>query len=324
MADDSIVYGELKRYLARRRRFGLDVIHRLGDDVRDVREEAGGALNATHRAAAGAPHGAAAEAGAPEADSRPASRATPRIETDERKGSNVKDAEAKPTAAKGSERPGAPSIRYRYEAHPSSQANLFGGNAARSGPDVGRCDLASLEKLVSECTSCPLSTTRTKTVFGSGAADARIIFIGEAPGREEDIQGLPFVGRAGKLLTKILASVGWNRDEVYIANILKCRPPDNRDPVEEEITACGIYFQRQIELLDPVLICALGRVAGQNLLRTNAPLSALRQNVHYYNDTKVIVTYHPAALLRNPNLKRAAWEDIQKVRGIYDEAMGRG
>jgi DNA polymerase len=169
-----------------------------------------------------------------------------------------------------------------------------------------------------------LSETRTKTVFGAGPADARIVFIGEAPGREEDLQGLPFVGRAGQLLTKILASIGMGRDEVYIANILKCRPPENRDPQEEEVRSCEIYLWRQLELIDPVLICALGRIAGQNLLRCTASLSVLRENLHFYNDTKVLVTYHPAALLRNPNLKRSAWEDIKMVRRIYDEALTGG
>ena len=191
-------------------------------------------------------------------------------------------------------------------------------------PDVSGLDLVSLEEMVSTCMRCPLGETRTRTVFGAGAPDARIVFIGEAPGREEDKQGIPFVGRAGQLLNKILASVGMTRDEVYITNILKCRPPENRDPQEDEVRACSIYFRRQIALIDPVLICALGRVAGQNLLHCTTALSVLRQNVHLYNGTKVVVTYHPAALLRNPNLKRAAWEDIKMVRGMYDEARGSG
>ena len=204
----------------------------------------------------------------------------------------------------------------------ATQADMFG--ETRSVPavsDLSGLDLEALEERVSSCTLCPLCEGRNRTVFGSGDPKAKIVFIGEAPGREEDLRGEPFVGRAGQLLTKILASVGFTREEVYITNILKCRPPENRDPNEKEVRACKPYLKRQIELLDPALICALGRVAGQNLLERNASLSVLRQHIHYYEDVRAIVTYHPAALLRNPNLKRAAWEDIQETRRIYDEAL---
>jgi len=203
-----------------------------------------------------------------------------------------------------------------------AQADLFGAaRAAPAAPDLSGLDLEALEERVSKCTLCPLCEGRNRTVFGSGDPKAKIVFIGEAPGREEDLRGEPFVGRAGQLLTKILASVGFTREEVYITNILKCRPPDNRDPNEKEVRACKPYLKRQIELLAPVLICALGRVAGQNLLERNASLSVLRQHIHYYEEVRTIVTYHPAALLRNPNLKRAAWDDIQETRKIYDEAL---
>lgn len=217
---------------------------------------------------------------------------------------------------------GERSIRYRSVPNEASQADLFSSGEEVKGIDLEGLDLVELSRFVSTCTRCPLSEGRTQTVFGSGSSESKIIFIGEAPGREEDIQGLPFVGRAGQLLTKILASVGLSRDEVYITNILKCRPPNNRDPSEEEIRACDPYLRRQIELIRPVLICALGRIAGQNLLQTNASLSALRHGEHHYDDIRVFVMYHPAALLRNPNLKRAAWEDIQMVRRLYDEARG--
>jgi uracil-DNA glycosylase family 4 len=204
----------------------------------------------------------------------------------------------------------------------TAQADLFGGaQAAPAASDLDGLDIAALEKRVSTCTLCPLCEGRNRTVFGSGDPKAKIVFIGEAPGREEDLRGEPFVGRAGQLLTKILASVGFTREEVYITNILKCRPPENRDPNEKEVRACKPYLRRQIALLEPVLICALGRIAGQNLLERNASLSVLRQHIHYYEDVRTIVTYHPAALLRNPNLKRAAWEDIQETRRIYDEAL---
>ena len=202
------------------------------------------------------------------------------------------------------------------------QADLFGGTGSSAvGDELEGLDLVSLERMVSACTKCPLCEGRTMAVFGSGDKRAKIVFVGEAPGKQEDLEGVPFVGRAGQLLTKILASVGFTREEVYIANVLKCRPPANRDQNEEEVRACKPYLKRQIELLQPVLICALGRVAAQNLLETNAALSALRKNIHFYEDVKTIVTYHPAALLRNPNLKRPAWEDIQELRRIYDEAL---
>lgn len=204
----------------------------------------------------------------------------------------------------------------------AAQADLFGEAPAVPAPsELSGLDLAALEERVSNCSLCTLCEGRNRTVFGSGDPKAKLVFVGEAPGREEDKRGEPFVGRAGQLLTKILVSVGFTREEVYITNILKCRPPENRDPNEKEVRACKPYLRRQIELLDPVLICALGRVAGQNLLERNASLSVLRQHIHYYEDVRTIVTYHPAALLRNPNLKRAAWEDIQETRRIYDEAL---
>ena len=229
--------------------------------------------------------------------------------------------------AAGSEAP--PPIRREYavkeaggKTRKKAQADLFGSETEPAEiSDLAGLDLAALEERVSKCTLCPLCEGRNRTVFGSGDPKAKIVFIGEAPGREEDLRGEPFVGRAGQLLTKILASVGFTREEVYITNILKCRPPENRDPNEKEVRACKPYLKRQIELLEPVLICALGRVAGQNLLERNASLSVMRQHIHYYEDVRTIVTYHPAALLRNPNLKRAAWEDIQETRRIYDEAL---
>ena len=204
----------------------------------------------------------------------------------------------------------------------AAQTDLFGEAPAAPEPTgLEGLDIEALEERVSTCMLCPLCEERNRTVFGSGDSKAKLVFVGEAPGREEDKQGEPFVGRAGQLLTKIIASVGFTREEVYITNILKCRPPDNRDPNEKEVRACKPYLERQIELLEPVLICALGRVAGQNLLERNASLSVMRKHIHYYHDVRTIVTYHPAALLRNPNLKRAAWEDIQETRRIYDEAL---
>lgn len=198
-----------------------------------------------------------------------------------------------------------------------AQESLFQAAGPQSEAPEGK-DLASLERIVSECTRCALSETRTKTVFGRGDPESAIVFVGEAPGKDEDLQGEPFVGRAGKLLDKILASIGFDREDVYIANILKCRPPGNRDPKEDEVAACEAFLARQLELIKPRLICALGRIAGQNLLGTKASLKVLRQGIHYYNGIRVVVTYHPAALLRNPQFKRPAWEDMKMLRRLYD------
>jgi len=190
------------------------------------------------------------------------------------------------------------------------------------GTDIPDATLAELESIVAGCTRCGLHKTRTRTVFGDGSPSARIVFIGEAPGRDEDLQGLPFVGRAGKLLDKMIEAIGFSRDTVYIANILKCRPPNNRDPKGDEVTACGDFLARQIELIDPVIICALGRVAGQNLLGKEVPLRVLRAGEHYYRGIRVIVTYHPAALLRNPAWKKGAWEDLQALKALHDDLTG--
>ena len=179
--------------------------------------------------------------------------------------------------------------------------------------------LESLNSKVSGCLKCPLGSTRKKFVFGVGNPNAKLVLIGEAPGADEDEQGEPFVGRAGQLLTKILAAVQLRREDVYICNILKCRPPNNREPLPTEVEACEPYLKKQLEIIKPKLIMCLGRIAGQSLLKTNTTLSELRNNIYEYQGIKVLVTYHPAALLRNPNWKRPAWEDVQKMRKLYDE-----
>lgn len=173
---------------------------------------------------------------------------------------------------------------------------------------------------IKDCTKCPLGHTRTNFVFGAGNPDARILLIGEAPGREEDLQGKPFVGRAGQLLNRILKAINFEREDVYIANILKCRPPNNRDPQPAEIESCEPYLKKQIDIIKPDIILALGRISAQTLLRTNSSLKDLRQKIHFYQNIKFLVTYHPAALLRNPGNKRPTWEDVQLVRKIYDAA----
>lgn len=182
--------------------------------------------------------------------------------------------------------------------------------------------LHRLERESCDCLKCPLGETRNRFVFGVGNPDATLMLIGEAPGADEDRLGEPFVGRAGKLLDRILEAIDFAREQVYIANILKCRPPGNRDPQPAEVDACEPYLRRQLELIRPVVICALGRVAAQTLLKTKAPLGKLRGGVHHYEGRPLLVTYHPAALLRNPQWKRPTWEDVQMLRKLHDERAG--
>lgn len=179
-------------------------------------------------------------------------------------------------------------------------------------------DLDSLNDTVCNCQRCPLGATRTKFVFGAGSPSAGLMFVGEAPGADEDREGIPFIGRAGQLLTNMIKAIKLEREDVYIGNILKCRPPGNRDPRPDEIEACEPILIRQIEIIKPKVICALGRIAATTLLRSKSSLGALRGTVHDYHGVKLIVTYHPAALLRNPNWKRPAWEDLKFVRREYD------
>jgi len=179
--------------------------------------------------------------------------------------------------------------------------------------------LGELAAAVSACTECPLHAGRTRTVFGSGNPRTRVMFIGEGPGRDEDLQGEPFVGRSGQLLTKILQAISLERKDVYITNMVKCRPPQNRDPLEEEVRRCERYLVEQIELIRPRVICALGRIAAQWLLGNKEPLATLRASENFYRGTRVLVTYHPAALLRNPELKRDAWEDFKKLKSLIED-----
>ncbi len=173
--------------------------------------------------------------------------------------------------------------------------------------------LPALEKLVSTCVKCRLSQGRTQTVFGDGNLKADIMFVGEGPGRDEDIQGKPFVGRSGQLLTKIIQAMGFERSDVYIANIVKCRPPNNRGPLPDEVETCTPYLLKQIELIKPKIIVALGSYAARFLLNTETPISKLRGEFFDFHGAKLIPTFHPAFLLRNPNMKRPVWEDMQKV-----------
>jgi len=181
-------------------------------------------------------------------------------------------------------------------------------------------DWESLRAAVADCRRCALCESRTQTVFGVGNPDADWMIIGEAPGAEEDRRGEPFVGRAGKLLDEMLRAVNQGRDRAFIANILKCRPPNNRDPKPEESAACRAYLERQIELVRPKIILAVGRVAAQLLLETDMPVGRMRGSVHRLGETPLIVTYHPAYLLRSPSQKRKAWDDLCLARRVVAEA----
>lgn len=198
---------------------------------------------------------------------------------------------------------------------------------ARGDEPVAGLGWEALEARVAACTACPeLVANRSRTVFGVGDRQARWMIIGEAPGAEEDRQGEPFVGRAGKLLNAMLAALGLSREEVYIANILKCRPPGNRDPRPEEAQACRPFLSRQIELVSPRLLLVVGRIAAHNLLKTDRPLGKLRGRTHRHEETglPVVVTYHPAYLLRNPADKAKAWQDLKFARRLAERPTEAG
>jgi uracil-DNA glycosylase family 4 len=198
-----------------------------------------------------------------------------------------------------------------------SDRQLFGGSLA---------NLESLEAVagaVASCTRCPLYATATNPVPGQGNPNAALMIVGEAPGATEDEQGLAFVGAAGQLLTKILGAVDLKREDVFICNVLKHRPPGNRNPMPDEVTACSPYLARQFELIRPRAILALGTFAAQTLLQTKLSIGKLRSQVHRYHGVPLIVTYHPAALLRNPSWKRPTWEDVQLVRRILDSSVAQ-
>ena len=197
-----------------------------------------------------------------------------------------------------------------------------GGIAAGQEGGVA-LDWEALRRKVAECRLCGLHEGRTQTVFGVGDVNADLMLIGEAPGAEEDRRGEPFVGRAGKLLDAMLKALGLDRQQVFIANILKCRPPNNRDPRPEEVQSCENYLAQQINTVKPRLILALGRVAAQNLLKTETPIGKMRGKRYTYGDppVPVVVTYHPAYLLRSPREKRKSWQDLQLAMNIFNEKL---
>ena len=177
-------------------------------------------------------------------------------------------------------------------------------------------ELAIVRADLGECTRCKLHKGRIKLVFGVGNAEARLMFVGEGPGAEEDEQGVPFVGRAGQLLTQIIKAMGLERDDVYIANVVKCRPPGNRNPEPDEIERCEPFLMRQMDVIKPAVVVALGKFAAQTLLRTAEPISKIRGRFHQIGDIRVMPTFHPSYLLRNPAAKREVWQDMKAVMGV--------
>jgi len=176
--------------------------------------------------------------------------------------------------------------------------------------------LQIISENLGECTRCRLHKQRNKIVFGAGNPRAELVFVGEGPGHDEDIQGLPFVGRAGKLLTQMIEAMGLKREDVYICNVVKCRPPENRKPEDDEVSTCSPYLYRQLDVIAPKAIVCLGGVAAQTLLKTKDPISRFRGNWYDFRNTKLMATYHPAYLLRNPPAKSEVWKDLQKVMAL--------
>ena len=209
----------------------------------------------------------------------------------------------------------APKLRHASEAESAR-------TSGRSAP-AGSEEFEALRVEVLGCTQCRLAEGRQTVVFGEGDPTADLLVVGEAPGAAEDRTGRPFVGPAGQLLDKMLLAIGFSRAEVFICNVLKCRPPDNRDPLPDEVASCKPYLRRQVEMIEPKVICAFGRFAAQTVLSSDQSLGRLRGVAHDFMGTPVVATYHPAALLRNTKWKRPAWEDLQMLRRIYDDAGGR-
>ncbi len=209
-----------------------------------------------------------------------------------------------------------------YGGPDSGSAGLQAGpDLGNAGPDIADpvTALAAIREDIGDCTRCKLCKLgRKQIVFGVGNPNAGLMFVGEAPGRDEDIQGIPFVGRAGQKLTQIIEAIGLKREDVYIANVIKCRPPENRNPEPDEVEQCEPFLFRQVDTIKPKVIVALGTFAARSLLKTTDPISRLRGRVYDYRGAKLVPTFHPAFLLRNPNCRREVWEDMKKVRAILN------
>ena len=201
----------------------------------------------------------------------------------------------------------------------SAQPNASTEAASAADREAVSDTLDQIRSDLGECTRCRLHEGRTTLVFGVGSPDADLVFVGEAPGRDEDRQGVPFVGRAGQLLTTIIASIGLTRDEVYIANVIKCRPPDNRNPALDEVQTCEPFLFRQLDVIRPKVVVALGAFAVRTLLGSDQAISRLRGRVHDFRGAKLVPTFHPAFLLRSPDRKRDVWEDMKMVRALLAE-----
>jgi uracil-DNA glycosylase len=200
--------------------------------------------------------------------------------------------------------------------------DLFGEGSAESAPSTGKPgeSLEDIRRNLGECIRCKLHRAgRRQIVFGVGNPHAELMFVGEAPGRDEDLQGIPFVGRAGQLLTKIIEAINLKREDVYIANVIKCRPPENRNPEPDEVASCEPFLFRQVASVRPKVIVALGTAAAQSLLKTQDPISRMRGRVYTLGGAKLVATFHPAFLLRSPERKRDVWEDMKKVRALLEE-----
>jgi DNA polymerase len=205
------------------------------------------------------------------------------------------------------------------------QESLFDPVPDSSGPgNTPVLDLDALCRIAIECRQCRLSQMRKHVVFGEGNPEAGLFVIGEAPGADEDAQGRPFVGRSGQLLDKILLAIGFERKEVYIGNIIKCRPPENRNPLGDEIECCKPWLMQQLEIVKPKMLLLLGKVAANTILGNTLSMGAMRGRIIRWNQFDVVVTYHPAALLRNPNWKKLCWEDVQMLRAHYDKVCPNG
>jgi uracil-DNA glycosylase len=204
---------------------------------------------------------------------------------------------------------GVDALPFAAQGSATTHTAATGGIAAAGAGET----LEEISAELGECGRCQLGRTRTNLVFGVGNPHARIVFVGEAPGRDEDLQGEPFVGEAGKLLTRIIQAMGFERGDVYICNVLKCRPPGNRDPLPEEVESCGSFMLRQIMVIKPDVVVALGKFAAQTLLQTKDIISRLRGSFHDYHGIPLMPTFHPSALLRDPAKKREVWEDMQQV-----------
>ena len=210
----------------------------------------------------------------------------------------------------------APPVPAEVSTPPALAAASAASPQVTPPPTTPAVRLAQLAATVRDCRNCRLHAGRTQVVFGTGDPTAALVFVGEAPGHDEDVQGEPFVGQAGQLLTRIIAAIGLTREQVYLLNVIKCRPPHNRNPQPDEVAACWPILQEQLACLQPRVICALGAFAAQTLLHTEEKISRLRGRFHMLGSIQVMPTYHPAYLLRNPQYKRAVWEDMQRIQDV--------